>query len=137
MSEINKEVEVEKQEIVASENSERTRDCQCFIPRSDIFEMDDDIVVIVDVPGADEESIEITLEKNVLTINAYVAPDDFEGYSLAFGEYQVGDYQRSFRLSNEIDREKIEATIKEGVLRLSLPKAQEAKTRKIAVKVGA
>ena len=136
MSEISKEVEVEKQEIATTENMERTRDCHCFIPRSDIYEVDDDIVLVVDVPGADEDSIEITLEKNVLTINAYVSPGDLEGYSVAFAEYQVGDYQRSFRLSNEIDREKIEATIKEGVLRLYLPKAQEAKARKIAVKVG-
>jgi len=137
MSEEKKELEVEKQELTTTEDSERTRDCQCFVPRSDIYEADDDIYVVVDVPGADNESIDITLEKNVLTINAYVDPGDIEGYSLAFAEYQIGDYQRSFRLSNEIDREKIEATVKDGVLRLVLPKAQEAKTRKIAVKVGA
>lgn len=137
MSEMSKELDVEKQEMTLSEDSERTRDCQCFVPRADIYEVEDDIVLVVDVPGADEESIEITLEKNVLTIDAYVDPGDFEGYSLAFAEYQIGDYHRSFRLSNEIDRDKIEATVKDGVLRLTLPKAQEAKARKIAVKVSA
>jgi HSP20 family molecular chaperone IbpA len=137
MSEMSKELDVEKQEMALSEDTERTRDCQCFVPRADIYEVEDNIVVAVDVPGADEESIEITLEKNVLTIDAYVDPGDFEGYSLAFAEYQIGDFHRSFRLSNEIDRDAIEATVKDGVLRLTLPKAQEAKMRKIAVKVGA
>ncbi len=136
MSKESKELEVEKQELTTTEDTERTRDCQCFVPRADIYELDDDIVVVVDVPGADDDSIDITLEKNVLTINAYVDPGDFVGHSLAFAEYQIGDYQRSFNLSNEIDREKIEATVKNGVLRLLLPKAQEAKMRKIAVKSG-
>ena len=137
MSEGNKDLEVKKQELTSTEDSERTRDCQCFVPRADIFEADDNIYVVVDVPGADDDTIDITLEKNVLTMNAYVDPGEIEGYSLAFAEYQIGDYQRSFRLSNEIDREKIEATVKDGVLRLVLPKAQAAKTRKISVKAGA
>jgi HSP20 family protein len=136
MSEESKELKVDKQELTTAEDMERTRDCQCFVPRADIYELDDDIVVVVDVPGANDDSIDITLEKNVLTINAYVDPGDFEGHSLAFAEYQIGDYQRSFHLSNEIDREKIEATVKNGVLRLLLPKAQEAKMRKISVKAG-
>jgi HSP20 family protein len=128
--------EMEKQEITAPEDTERTRDCQCFVPRADIYEVDDQIVVVTDVPGASEESIEITVEKNVLTINAYVDPVKHEGYALTWAEYEVGDYQRSFRLSEEIDRNKIEATIKDGVLRLYMPKAKEAQARKISVKAG-
>jgi HSP20 family protein len=128
--------EVEKQEITAAEDTERTRECQCFVPRADIYEIDDQIVVVADVPGASEDSIEITLEKNVLTINAYVNPVEHEGYALTWAEYEVGDYQRSFRLSEEIDRSKIEATIKDGVLRLYMPKSKEAQARKISVKAG-
>ncbi|MBN1148349.1 MAG: Hsp20/alpha crystallin family protein [Anaerolineales bacterium] len=128
--------EVEKQELTPQEDTERTRDCQCFVPRADIYETEDQIVVVADVPGAAEDSIEITLEKNILTINAYVDPTEPEGYSRTWAEYEVGDYQRSFRVSDGIDREKIQATIKDGVLRLYLPKSKEARTRKISVKAG-
>ncbi len=105
------------------------------LPRSDIYELDDQIVIVADVPGVDEKSLDVTLEKNVLTINALVDPIVPQGYSLSLAEYEVGDYQRSFRLSDEIDREHIEASVKDGVLRLYLPKAKEALMRKISVKV--
>jgi HSP20 family molecular chaperone IbpA len=131
-----KTLEVEKQEITSTEDTERTRECSCFTPRADIYEVDDQIVIVADVPGADEKSIEVSLEKNILTLNAYVDPIMPEGYALSLAEYEVGDYQRSFRLSDEIDREKIRAIVKDGVLRLYLPKSGAARTRKIAVKAG-
>jgi HSP20 family protein len=132
----NQSMQVEKEEVTLTEDTERTRDISCFVPRADIYELEDQIVIVADVPGASEESIDIALEKNVLTINAYVDQDAPEGYSLRLAEYEAGDYQRSFRLSNEIDREKIEATVKDGVLRLYLPKASDARLRKISVKAG-
>ena len=131
-----KTMEVQKEEVTTPEDTERTRECRCFVPRADIYEVDDQIVIVADVPGANEKSVEVTLEKNVLTINAYVDPVEMEGYSLVFAEYEVGDYQRSFKLSDEIDRNKIQATIKDGVLRLYLPKAAAAQARKISVKAG-
>ena len=131
-----KTMELEKQEVTTTEDTERTRDTRCFIPRSDIYELDDQIVIVADVPGVDEKSIEITLEKNILTINALVNPAFPQGYSVSLAEYEVGDFQRSFRLSNEIDRTKIQAKVKNGVLRLYLPKAKEALARKISVKAG-
>ena len=123
--------EGQKQEVVESE-AERTRAKPAFIPRVDIYETNDAVALIADMPGVDENSVDITLEKNVLTINGYVEPEAPEDYSLAYAEYRVGDYQRSFNLSNEIDQEKIEATMKDGVLHLHLPKA-EPTTKKIAV----
>jgi HSP20 family protein len=132
----NQALESEKQEITTTDDSERTRDRQCFIPRADIYETNDHIILVADIPGADENSTDITLEKNVLTINANVDWNMPEDYGLNYGEYGIGDYQRSFTLSDEIDREKIEATISNGILRLSLPKAGQAKTRKISVKSG-
>jgi HSP20 family molecular chaperone IbpA len=87
------------------------------------------------MPGVDEESIDITLEQNVLTINGYVASQRPEDYSLAYAEYRVGDYQRRFTVSDQIDKDNIEATMKDGVLRLHLPKA-EPSTKKISVKAG-
>jgi HSP20 family protein len=136
MAEQSKALEVQKEEVIPAEETERTREARVYLPRTDIYETDDDILLLADVPGADQDSIDITLEKNILTIAAYVDPPQREGYSLIFCEYGVGNYERSFTLSDEIDREKIEAKVKDGVLRLVLPKAGPARTRKIAVKTG-
>ena len=127
--------ETEKRE-VAETDAERTRDRVAFVPRADIYETDEEIVVVADVPGVDENTVEITLESNVLTINGYVEPEEPEGRSLSYAEYRVGDYQRAFSLSDQIDREGIEATVRDGVLRLHLPKVTEAKVKKIAIKAG-
>ncbi len=121
---------------VAETGAERTRDRLAFAPRADIYETDEAITVVADMPGVDENSMDITLENNVLTINGYVEPQQPEGHSLAYAEYQVGDYQRAFTLSDQIDRDGIEAVVKDGVLRLYLPKITEAKKRKIAIKAG-
>jgi HSP20 family molecular chaperone IbpA len=127
--------DTEKRE-VAETGAERTRDRLAFVPRADIYENDEAITVVADMPGVDEESVEITLENDVLTINGFVEPWEPEGLGLAFAEYQVGDYQRAFSLSNQVDRDGIEAVVKDGVLRLHLPKITEARTRKIAIKAG-
>jgi HSP20 family molecular chaperone IbpA len=127
------EMEVQTQEEISEENMERTRSRRCFIPKADIYETEEEIVVTVDVPGANENSVDITLEKNVLTINAYIEPVQSGGYTLTYAEYEEGDYQRSFRLSDEIDRDNIKAVVNNGVLRLHLPKGESAKSRKIAV----
>ncbi len=129
-------MENQKEEVTNTEETERIRDRQVYIPRADIYETKDAIIVMADVPGADESSLDITLEKNVLTIYASVEPEQPEGYSLIYQEYGVGDYERSFILSNQVDRNKIEATVKDGVLRLELPKAAEAQARKISVRAG-
>jgi HSP20 family protein len=137
MSQENREIQVkdtEKQ--VAETEAERTRDRPAFVPRADIYETDEAIVVVADMPGVDEGSLDITLEKGVLTLNGTVEPEAPEGYGLAYAEYRVGDYVRSFSLSNEIDQGAIEATLKDGVLRLTLRKITEAQTCKIAVKAG-
>jgi HSP20 family molecular chaperone IbpA len=127
-------LEAEKQEVETVDGAERTRARRAYVPRVDIYETGEAIVLLTDMPGVDEKSVDITLEKNVLTINGTVETETPDNYSLSYAEYESGDYERSFNLSNEIDREKIEATVKNGVLRLNLPKAAPAKTRKITVK---
>jgi len=144
MNEETREIQVqdiEKQEVEI--DAEPTRDRPAFVPRADIYETEQEIVVVSDMPGVDEHSLDITLEKGVLTLNGAVEPEAPEGYSINAGtwsayrtEYHVGDYARSFSLSNEIDQGAIEATLKDGVLRLTLPKVTEAQTLKIAVKAG-
>jgi HSP20 family molecular chaperone IbpA len=128
--------EAEKQEVTTASDVERTRDQRAYVPRADIYETDEEIVVMTDMPGVDENAVDITLEKNVLTINGYVEPEAPEDYSLGYAEYEVGDYQRSFTLSNYIDQTNIQATVKNGVLELRLPKAGPAKAKKITVKAG-
>ena len=123
--------EAQKQEVQQSD-AERTRAGLVFIPRTDVYETDDAIHVVCDVPGVAEDSIDITLENNVLTINGYVKAQRSDGYQLSYAEYRVGDYQRRFTLSDEIDKDGIEASLKDGVLRLRLPKAKPA-SRKIKV----
>ena len=129
-----KEMEVQEQELV-QEDTERTRECRCFIPRADIYEVDDNIVLELDMPGINENAVEITLEKNILNIKGYAQVDDPGDYSLALAEYEIGDYERNFRISDTVAKDKIDALYKNGVLRLTLPKAEQAKARKIAVKV--
>lgn len=129
-----KKMELQPQEEIAVEDNERIRERQCFVPKADIYETDADVVIVADIPGVDIKSVDITLEKNVLTINAFRSSNFPEGYSLAYNEYEEGDYVRSFRLSNEIDQEKIDAKVKNGELWLHLPKAAAAKAKKIAVK---
>jgi HSP20 family molecular chaperone IbpA len=128
--------ETEKQE-VAESGYERTRDRLAFVPRADIYETADAITVVADMPGVDENSVHVMLEDNVLSINGYVEPVQPEGYELAFSEYRVGDFERAFTLSDQIDRDGIEATVKDGVLRLHLPKITEARRRTIAINAGA
>jgi HSP20 family molecular chaperone IbpA len=129
-----KEMEVQEQEIV-QEETERTRECRCFVPRTDIYEIDDNIILELDMPGINENAIEITLEKNILNVKGYAQMDDPGDFSLALAEYEIGDYERNFRVSDSVAKDKIDALYKNGVLRLTLPKAEQAKARKIAVKV--
>ena len=127
-------IEVQKQEEVPADEMERTRSRRSFVPRADIYETEKDIIVLADVPGANEKTVDITLEKNVLSITAYVEPAIPSGFDIAYAEYEEGDYQRSFRLSDEIDRDKIEAIVANGELSLHLPRAEAAKAKKIPIK---
>jgi len=127
-------ITIDKQEVKTSEESERIRDRRIFTPLTDIYEQDDAVHIIADMPGADEKSIDISLEKNVLTITGMVDPDLPEDYTLIYSEYGIGDYQRKFILSNEIDQDKIKASFKDGVLHLHLLKSKAVKPQKIIVK---
>jgi HSP20 family protein len=125
--------EMTKKEASVPEGVERTKPRRVFKPDVDIIERKDDTVVTADLPGVDEHSLDITLEKNVLTIRGTVEQKIPAGYRPAYGEYETGDYERAFTLSDEVDKDRIQASVRNGVLRLVLPKAAAAKTRKIAV----
>jgi HSP20 family protein len=123
-----------KQEVATPHGVERTRMGRVYAPAVDIYETKDAVVLVADMPGVDENSVDVTLEKSVLTIYGHVELQHPAGHTLTYAEYGLGDYQRSFTISNQIDWQRIEGTVKNGVLRLTLPKAGPAETKKIAVK---
>ena len=88
------------------------------------------------MPGVKEDSIEISVEKNVLSIEGQVALQEYADLAPVYTEYNVGNYQRRFTLSNAIDADKIHAHLTNGVLELELPKAESAKPRCVAVQIG-
>jgi HSP20 family protein len=127
--------DLQKKEAVP-EKAERTRERRLYIPSVDIIERQNETLVIADMPGVDEASVDVTLEKNLLEIYGKVDPEIPDKMRLSASEYGVGDYHRAFTLSDEIDRDKIRATVSNGVLRLILPRSENTKMRKIEVSSG-
>ena len=113
---------------------ERTRNRKVFVPKVDIIETGDAMVLFAEMPGIDEKSVEVVLEKNILKITGTVEPQDCPGRSIAYSEYDTGDYERTFTISDEVDRGRITAVVKNGVLKLTLYKAPQAEVKKIAVR---
>jgi HSP20 family protein len=107
---------------------------QAITPLIDIHEGPDGLVLEADLPGAVENNVSIQLEDNVLVLHARVPAPLPEGARALHEEYHVGDFFRSFILSDEVERSRIAAELKNGVLRLTLPKAERAKTRRIEIK---
>jgi HSP20 family protein len=115
--------------------AEGTTEPQNFqTPLIDIHEGPDGLVLEADLPGATEEGVVIQLEENVLTLHAHVPSPAPEGARVVHEEYRVADFHRSFILSDEVERSRIAAELNNGVLRLTLPKAERAKTRRIEIK---
>ncbi|HEY9757613.1 MAG TPA: Hsp20/alpha crystallin family protein [Oculatellaceae cyanobacterium] len=127
-------IEMSKQEIpTQSAAAEQTRPNKLYTPITDIYESKEQLVLLADMPGVKQDAVDITLEQNILTIYGHAEQPQFPGYSLSYAEYGVGSYKRVFALSNEIDREGIQASVKNGVLKLVLPKSKRALPRKITV----
>ena len=123
----------EKKELESK--SELTQTRPVFVPAVDIYETKDALVLLADMPGVSNDGVEIHLEDNELTIRGK-AKEEKKGVTPLYTEYRSGDYYRKFTLSNIIDQDKIEAIIKDGVLKVVLPKAEAAKPRQIQVKAG-
>jgi HSP20 family molecular chaperone IbpA len=123
--------DLQKTENIAA--TERIRNVKTFVPRVDIYENKDALFLIADMPGVDEKSVDIELEKNLLTITGRVENGRIADATMMYAEYEIGDYERVFTLSDEIDRDKIVATVKNGVLRLELPKMEKVKPKKITI----
>ena len=126
------EVQVqEKREV--EKGQESTRPTRAFLPTADIFETEDALTVTLEMPGVSKDKVEVGIENGLLTVEGRIDFDKYEGLQPVYSEYNVGPYRRSFRISNRIDQDKIVAEIHDGVMTLVLPKAEEAKPKRIKV----
>jgi HSP20 family protein len=112
---------------------EPTMPTRAFLPTTDIFETEDALTLVLEMPGVDRGNIDVSVENGVLTVEGKINFDKYEGLQPVYSEYNVGPYRRSFRISSRIDQDKIKAEIRDGVITLVLPKAEQAKPRRIEV----
>ena len=106
-----------------------------FVPATDVYESEEALTLVAEMPGVQPDGLNITVENNVLVLRGEpLAPPEGEGEVL-LKEFEVGTFYRAFQLPADYDTEKIEATIRQGVLTLRLPKSDRLKPRRIEVKV--
>jgi HSP20 family protein len=104
-----------------------------FLPVTDIFETEQALTVVLEMPGVGKESVEVDLENDVITITGRIDSSKYEGLQPLYTEYNIGNYSRSFQISSKIEQEGIKAELKDGVMTLVLPKAEKAIPRRISV----
>jgi HSP20 family molecular chaperone IbpA len=113
---------------------EQTTPMRAFLPTTDIYETEDALTVVLEMPGVDRDNIDVNVENGVLTVEGKINFGKYEGLQPIYSEYNIGPYRRSFRLSSRVDQDNIRAELRDGVVSLFLPKAAEAKPRRIEVK---
>jgi HSP20 family protein len=126
------ELQVQPKREVANKQ-ESTVPSRAFLPVTDIFETDQALTVVLEMPGVAKEDVEVGVEDGVLTIEGRIDFSKYEGLQPVYTEYNVGHYVRSFQLSSKIEQSAISAELADGVMTLVLPKAERAKPRKINV----
>ena len=122
----------EKKELVSK--GEKTVPARYYVPSTDIFETDDALRVVMEVPGVDRKNIDIKVEEDILKVEARIDPTKYEGMEPLYTEYNVGHFARSFALSHKIDQQQIAATLADGILTLTLKKAQQTKPLRVEIK---
>ena len=126
------ELQVQQKREVESKQ-EATIPARVFLPATDIFETDEALTVILEMPGVDKDKVDVKVENDVLTIEGWIDFSRYEGLQPIYTEYNIGNFARSFQLSSKIDQDRISAELRDGVMTLVLPKSERAKPRKIAV----
>ena len=121
----------EKKELAGKE--EKTVPGRYYVPYADIYETDDALRVVMEIPGVERKDVNVALENDVLRVDARIDFSKYEGMEPVYTEYNVGHYTRSFTLSNKVEQEHISAELEDGVLTLTLPKAKEAQPRRIQI----
>ena len=112
--------------------TEDTRPGLVLRPDVDILEQSDAYVILADMPGANEQSVDINLDNSVLVLDARLAREPEEG-AARYAEYRSGGYHREFRISEDIDPKGVSAKMSNGVLELRLPKNAESRSRRISI----
>lgn len=121
----------EKKELVGQ--GEQTVPARYYLPNTDIYETSDALTVVMEIPGVEKKDVIVNLENDVLRVDARIGFDKYEALEPLYSEYNVGHFTRSFTLSNKIDQQSIVANLADGVLTLTLKKAQDAMPRRIAI----
>jgi HSP20 family protein len=121
----------EKREV--ERQQEATVLARAFLPPTDIFEGDDVLTIVMEMPGVDREDVDVNVENGVLRVEGRLDFSKYEGMQPVYTEYNIGHYRRSFSLSSKIEQDRISAQMQDGVLTLLLPKSEEAKPRRISV----
>jgi HSP20 family protein len=133
MSMAAQELQVQKKREL-DKKEEATAPGRVYLPTADIYESQDVLTVILEMPGVEKGNVEVRVEDGVLHVEGRLDLSKYQGLQPLYSEYNIGHYARSFHLTNKIDQAKIAAELKDGVLSLKLPKAEEAKPRTIKVK---
>jgi len=118
----------------ANQREESTIHGRAFLPLTDIYETEEALTLVMEMPGVEKRGIDVSLQDDVLRVQGRIDFSKYEGLRPVYTEYNIGNYSRSFRVSSTIDQAKISAETKDGVLSLVLPKAEKAKARTIEVK---
>lgn len=114
--------------------SERAEEPQTLLPRVDVFEDKDGILLIADLPGVAKDGLDLRVDNDTLTLEGEIAPDTPEDMEAIYAEVRLARYRRAFALSSELDTGRIDAQLRDGVLNLRIPKHEFAQPRKIEVK---
>jgi HSP20 family protein len=112
---------------------ESTIPTRAYVPVTDIFETEQALVVVLEMPGVGKESVDVRVENEILIIQGRLDFSNYDGLQPVYTEYNIGNYARSFEISSRIDSDRISADLRDGVMTLVLPKVEKAKPRRIAV----
>jgi HSP20 family protein len=130
---------VDRQQLQAQKKREQesreetTIPARVFVPTADIYETQDALTVILEMPGVEKSNVSVRVEEGLLQVEGRLDLTKYQGLQPLYTEYNVGHYARSFQLSSKIDQANIAAALNDGVLSLTLPKVQEAKPRVINI----
>ncbi len=122
----------EKQELARQE--EQTVPGRYYVPAADIFETDDALTLLLEMPGVSKDNVDVQIENDVLRVEGKIDYAAYKDIEPVYTEYNIGHYARAFTLSNKIDRDGIAARVEDGLLTLTLPKAKEALPRRITIR---
>jgi HSP20 family molecular chaperone IbpA len=121
----------QKREVEKAQES--TTPLRAFLPVTDIYETEQALTLVMEMPGVGKDGLDVNVDSGVLTVEGRINFDKYDGLQPLYTEYNIGPYRRSFRLPSQINQDGITAEITDGVVTLVLPKAEEARPRQITI----